>query len=31
MLGGDIDAYSEADNLEYLAEIQREEEIRANL
>ena len=31
MLGGDIDAYSEADNLEYLAEMQREEEIRANL
>jgi hypothetical protein len=31
MLSSDINAYSEANNLKYLAEMQREEEIRANL
>jgi hypothetical protein len=31
MLNSDIDAYSKANNLEYLAETQQEEEIRANL
>jgi hypothetical protein len=31
MLGSDINAYSEANNPKYLAKMQQEEEIKANL